>query len=195
MWCRGGRRRETERFVDVHCGCQAGETAVIEVCGAPVVVFVVGGAIIRHGGGGFGSFACRRRHWKVVQQARLGRHAFTNHALKVAVLILWHILHSEAITRACHERRGGDDQIAEIRGRGPEAREKCFGGPEVRGGVFREGVVVLGGTGGTIEALRSQCWTAFEGGIFMEGGVDVVGALERVGAVVLELFSAEGPAG
>jgi len=178
VWCRSRRIGETERFINVHRGRQTGEAAVIEMSGAPVVVVVwLGRRSVR-------SFSFRCRRWEVVQQTCFRSHTVADHALKITVLILRHILHRKPITSACHKRRGVDDQIAEVRCCGPEAGEKCFGGPEVGGRVFGEGVVVLsvsprgggGGSRGSIEALRSRCGTAFEGGVFVEGGVDVVGA-------------------
>jgi len=140
VWCSSGRIGKTERFIDVHRRRQASEAAVVKMGGAPIVVVIgLGGRSVR-------SFSCRCRRGEVVQQTCFRSHTVADHALEISMLILWHILHRKPITSACHKRRGVDDQIADVRCCGPEAGEKCFGGPEVGGRVFGEGVVVLRGS-------------------------------------------------
>ncbi|KAI9163144.1 FRG1-like family protein [Paramyrothecium foliicola] len=160
-------------LVDEHGRREAGQAAVVQVGGAPVVLAV------GRSGRGVGVLGV------VVQQAGLGGGGRGDNALQVGLGVAGDVSLGVAVAGAGDEDGDVDDEAAQAGNGGAEAGQHRLGGPDVGREVLGEclGREVSGGLG------------ALEAGVDVEGAVGVVGALEGVDLAVLERLLAQGPAG
>ena len=182
-------------FVDEHGGREAGEAAVVEVCGAPVVAIAVAVVVRRSEGFEvavedlsvarcFCRFSFRfgfRLGGEVVQEPGLGGRAGLDDVLEVAGLVVGDLLDGEPVAGARDQDRDVDDERDELLRRGPEGRDVLFRRPHVRRRVLFEARVL-----GAVRALQGR--------VLVEGAIDVVGALLGVDDARAEGLDAVRPA-
>lgn len=175
-WIRGGRVRG---LVDEHGGREARQAAVIEVCGAPVVVFF---SLRGLGGAVFAALAVvvgRRR--EVVQQPGLGGQARLDDMFQVSGFVAFNVRQRVSVARPRHEGCRVDDQGAQLFEALTERGETLRWRPDVGSGILRE-------------VWEAVCRRILQLWILVEGAVDVVRPLEGVEVAGPQGFLPAGPA-